>query len=585
MTRSRVIAVALILVAASGAAVGPTAGTDTDESNTSTAMAIPNDGPAYGVNETRFPLLWSEDVEQDNRSSGKFDNNVSSDAAFAGRLAGSTDVPFEEPIADVSIWNSGDVRDFSPGDETTSVHPEGAQLEDGLYIRDAYASIFAIQPSTVLQSGNATTQYIAPDGEVLAITDYRVRVPDDDTSGSIRDRWSLAETTIDSVELRADGRLLDTDSGHRSTLEYGGLSGPSNLTVAVELAVRLRYETRTCEDYNSTADSCEDSWETETEHVTEQMTVTDSRHTVVNRVDGSGGKRVTFEGDSNRTGIVVHPNATWSAIDIGGDAHLRGPWRFYSAGVDGWHTMVSRTGTSTTRWNSSVRPAQIHAVPVQKRPDIPSGSTGIETQLAIEEAWGDEQAGPTLRNAIDITPVDRYLNATSVAVRSETLSDTAPDEVTIHGIVHGQSQTISLDDRGTVRETTLELTVLEANSSGAVVEATVTETTTGDPVTTGRVEVGNQSAPVNASGMAVLELAERPSLLVDGRYVPADWWRTDRLYAEAEDRAKIPPKYPDFQKLVELVLVTLLWFLPVAMVVYGFDYLTGGAALGLRNQQ
>ncbi|MFA9504378.1 hypothetical protein ACERIM_16570 [Natrinema sp. H-ect1] len=585
MIESRMLAIALILVAASGAAIGPAAGTGTDESNTSTATTIPDDGPAYGVNETRFPLLWSEDVEQDTRSSDEFVDNVSSDAAFASRLAGSTDVPFEKPIADVSIWNSGDLRDFSPGDETTSTHPEGARLEDGLYVRDAYTSIFAIQPSTVLQSGNATTQYIASEGEVLAISDYRVRVPDDDTTGSIRDQWSLAETTIDSVELRADGRLLDTDSGHRSSLEYSDLSGAPNLTVAVEIAVRLRHETRTCEDYNSTADSCEGSWETETEDVTEGMTVTASRHTVVNRVDDSGGKRVTFESDSNRTGIVVHPNATWSSIDIDGNGRLRGPWRFYSAGVDGWHTMVSRTATSTTRRNSSVRPAQTHAVPVQKRPDIPSESTGVETPLAIEETWGDEQAGPSLSSEIAITPADRYLQATSVAARSKTLPNTAFEEVTVHGIVHGQSRTISIDDRGTVRETTLELTVLEANSSGAVVEATVTESTTGEPVTTGRVEVGNQSVPVNASGIAVLELEDRPSLLVDGRYVPADWWRTDQLYAEAEDRAKIPPKYPTFQKLVQLVLVTLLWFLPVAVAVYGFDYLTGGAALGLRNRQ
>ncbi|WP_345778583.1 hypothetical protein [Natrinema sp. DC36] len=177
------------------------------------------------------------------------------------------------------------------------------------------------------------------------------------------------------------------------------------------------------------------------------------------------------------------------------------------------------------------------------------------------------------------------MNATSVAVQSETLPAATFDEVTVHGIVRGQSQTISIDGDGSVRETNLELTVLEANSSGARVQATVTEKATGDPITTGRVEVGNQSTTVNASGMAVLELENRPSVVVDGQYIPTEWWRANQLYSAAEDRAKIPPKYPGFQKIVQLILVTLLWFLPVALAVYGFDYLSGGTFLGLTDQQ
>ncbi|WP_222913919.1 hypothetical protein [Natrinema sp. SYSU A 869] len=236
------------------------------------------------MNETRFPLLWSEDLEQRNRSSDEFEANVSSAADFSTRLAGSTDAPFEQPMGDVETWNRGDVQDFSPGDEETSVHPESAQLENGLYITDAYASIVAVQPSTVLHSGNNSTRYIAPDGEILAITDYRVRVPDDDINGSVRDRWSIAETDIDTVELRADGRVLESDNNHRSTLEYSGLSGTQNLSVEVDISVRLRHEMRTCEEYNSTTESCDGEWETETEYPTEQVTVDDSRQTVVTRL-------------------------------------------------------------------------------------------------------------------------------------------------------------------------------------------------------------------------------------------------------------------------------------------------------------
>ncbi len=583
MTTSRTIAVTLTLFAVSGGVVSLTAGTATAAPNSS--VAIPDDGPAYGVNETRFPLLWSEDLEQRDRTNDEVETPVASEAAFAARLAGSTDVPFETPPNSVERWNSGDITDFTPGGERTSVHPEGAQLQDGAFIRDAYVSIFAVQPSTVLHSENDSTQYIAPDGDVLAITDYRVHLPTGSTDGSVRDRWTVVATDIDSIELRADGRLLDSASSHRSTLEYSGLSGAQNLTVEVDISVRLRHETRTCDEYDGSADSCDGLWTTETENLTDQLTLTASRHTVVNRFTDSHAKHVTFAGDTNRTGVVVHPGTTWSRIDVARDARLRGNWRFYSRGVDGWHTMVSSTETNTTRTASSVRPAQIHAVPTQRRPDTPSQAVDAEPPLSIDKTWGRERDGPSLSNAIDIPTADRYLNVTSIAVQSETLPATTFDEVTVHGIVAGQSRTVSVDDTDTVRDTTLELTVLEANLSETVVRATVTETATGEPITTGRVEVGNRSAAVNASGGALLELEDRPSGLVEGEYVPAEWWRANHLYAGAADRATVPPQYPPFQQLVQLVLVTLLWFLPVALAVYGFDYLTDGAVLGLRDHQ
>ncbi|SDD99495.1 hypothetical protein SAMN05192552_10937, partial [Natrinema hispanicum] len=316
MTTPRAINAALMLLIASGGAVFLAVGVAVAQPNPSSDTAIPADGPDYGVNETRFPLLWSDDLDQQNRSSDEFEETVSSAPEFATRLAGSTDVPFEKPIDDVERWNSGDLQDFDPGGEKTSIHPKRAHLENGLYIRDAYTSIAAVQPSTVLHSGNTSTQYITPDGEVLAIADYRVRVPDDDTSGSVRHHWSIADTAVDTVVLQTDSWVLDADRGHRSTLEYQGLSGAQNLTVEATVTARLRHETRTCTDYNSTIGSCEGSWETEVDYPTEQVTTTDSRHAVVAQINDRGGKRVTFENDPTHTGVVIHPGTRWAAIDV-----------------------------------------------------------------------------------------------------------------------------------------------------------------------------------------------------------------------------------------------------------------------------
>jgi len=137
--------------------------------------AVPADGPAYGVNNSTFQRLWSDDVDNGNLSVDDFDDaNVSSRAEFAHRLARSTDVPFARPPQATSNWNSGDFGDYSPGGRRESVHPTGASLEDGVYIKDAYVSIFATQPSTILHHANGTTQYVAPDGQVRTISDYRI---------------------------------------------------------------------------------------------------------------------------------------------------------------------------------------------------------------------------------------------------------------------------------------------------------------------------------------------------------------------------------------------------------------------------
>jgi hypothetical protein len=97
------------------------------------------------------------------------------------------------------------------------------------------------------------------------------------------------------------------------------------------------------------------------------------------------------------------------------------------------------------------------------------------------------------------------------------------------------------------------------------------------------VAIRNQTAALNSSGMATIMLSN-PGALVRGQYQPSQWWRTDRPYAAAVDVAKTPGNYPDFQTLVQLVVVTILWFIPLAVLVFGFDYMSDGALLGLSNR-
>jgi len=197
---------------------------------------------------------------------------------------------------------------------------------------------------------------------------------------------------------------------------------------------------------------------------------------------------------------------------------------------------------------------------------------------------GTEQTGPSLPLNIDLESASPYVNADSIAVTSTTLDERAFREVTVHGIVRGQSRTVSLSDQQTVRETNPHSHGHQRQRDArAVVRATVTETATGAAVTSGRVTAGNQTAALNSSGIATLALSN-PGALVRGEYQPSEWWRTDRPYATATDVAKTPGNYPDFQTLIQVVVVTILWFIPLAVLVFGFDYMSDGALLGLSNR-
>lgn len=202
------LAAVFALVVSSGTVVAVAGSLDTTAPSND-SPAVPSDGPDYGVNNSTFQRLWSEDADNGNLSADDFDDaNVSSRAEFAHRVARSTDVPFARPPRAAEDWNRGDFTDFAHGGQGTSVHPEQASLEDGVYIKDAYVSIFAVQPSTILHTGNETTHYVAPDGEVPVLSDYRVAVPQSNRTGPRQEQWSVEQTRIESLERLEPQRKL-----------------------------------------------------------------------------------------------------------------------------------------------------------------------------------------------------------------------------------------------------------------------------------------------------------------------------------------------------------------------------------------
>lgn len=574
MSVSRPTALALAVIALSALCVG--VGTTATAQDNST---VPSDGPAYGVDQTTFQKLWSGDVDDASASSAV--ENAASRTEFTRQLTKATDVPFQRPPQAASRWNSGDFGDFQPGDRDVSRHPEGASLEDGVYVEDAYVSIYAVQPSTILHRANGTVQHVAPDGQVYAIADYRIR--GDDDSGPRRDHLSVLDTEIDRLELRVDGQTVDTGEGHRATLQYTDLSGSPRLTVSARILLRVRETVRRCSDWNSTATRCDGSWsKTISDTVTTSKTVSKSREVRVDRLEEIDGKRVQFP-SQNAVGAAVHPNGPWSTITVDGDVRARSSWQFFTAGTPGWETMVARSESGESRTESSVRPVQVHGYPGRESATVVTDETNGTVPLEVAETWGAEHTGPTLPENVDLTPVDSYVDADSVALASESLDQRSFRELTVSGVVPGQSRTVSIDDQQTVRESTLALDAREHNATHTVVRATVTENSSGTPISSGTVTVGERTAPLNASGTAEFTLSTSSSV-VRGQYEPAPWWRSSRPYSSADAAAKAPANLPDATSLLRLAVVTILWFAPVTLLVLGVDYVSGGDLLGLTHR-
>ncbi|WP_245742044.1 hypothetical protein [Natrinema salaciae] len=545
---------------------------------------IPDDGPAYGVNSSDFYRLWSNDVDDGGLSEDEFEDGEVDPREGAERaLARSTDIPFEHPPKAAEDWTRGDFQDYNSGGSEESVAPADANLTDGTYIKDAFVSIAAVQPSTILHDTNATntTQYVAPDGEVLAVSDFRVALPDDEKTDRERVEWSLVDTSIETVTLEADGQTLSTDDGHRSILGYSNLSDSVTLEVEATISAELEAETESCTDWNANSEVCEE-WESYDDTISVEQTVRDTQSVVVNQLSNVSGRRVNFEAKSDRVGAAVHPDTEWSTITVDGDIRARSNWWFYTAGTPGWDEMVTHKANGSTTSASSVRPVQVHAFPSEAEPHVPTELANGTVPLRIEETWGEERTGPELPSVIDLETASPYTNADSVALSSETLDEGALEEVTVDGIVRGQSETVTLSELQAVHEANLTLTVTEDNSTHATVRAEVTDTTTGDPVSGGRVEIGNQSVPLDQNGTAVITV-QNPGLTIRGEYNPEGWWRTDQPYSSAATTTIVPREFLGFQTFVDLVIVTLLWFLPVALLAFGVDYVTNGELLGLKR--
>jgi hypothetical protein len=451
------------------------------------------------------------------------------------QLANGTDITFKRPPATAATWTRNDFHDLDAGDAGTSVHPPDATLNDGQYIEDAHASIFAIHPATQghLDPGD-TPFYVAPSGTVRGLVDYRVRVPDDDTTGNVTTDWSLDSHEVETVRVLADDEpIVSRDGSHTPALDYDlDTDEKVQLTFEAEISVELTKTIRTTFGNNTTVD-----------HVDQTETVTVSESTEVEVYNLSATSYYADYPNGDR-GVAIFQSRPWQGYTLTGTGteRVRGVWRFYTARDRSWDTLVASSASGSTESSSDAIPVYVHAYPSQIGPRAEPVRDGPQ----IVDTWGRERIMPAdrLGSNINVDVVDEgYETTYGVAVGAETV-----DRESLHvgGIVRGVDATLTTaetDAEREIRRSNLTAEILRHNQTHATVRLTLRDNSTGTPIAlssngrwsrlresprTGYLTVGDQRVETNRTGVAVVTVEQRGS--VTAEYHPDSWLGKNPAY-------------------------------------------------------
>lgn len=495
------------------------------------AGAHPPNEPDHGVNETVACTLWADDVDEANASA--YEEQIDENTTDVCALAAVTDVPLDAPPEAVERWNRGDLGHFPETGSDTSVYPEHADRRDSVFIEDAHATIFAVQPSTTaLLSPSDQPRYVAPNGTLLGTVDYRVEIPGDVLGDDRRVQSTLLENEITETRLLVDGVRESNSSGTKTPIHDYRLSGtpsvPQTLTLEADIAVEVRERIEVC--IRSTSDGSCEEWDVDVEVHVDELTVRDSIEVVEYDLEVTGMYARYPDGD---LGLLVYANNPWLGYTVpDGDVH--GVWRFYVARDPAWDTLVRETSDGRTVDHSPLHPLSVHAFPVETQP-----TSTPHTVVQILAVLGNEQTPPTLPDDVLLdVETDRYRTSYGIATRIETTD--GPFDERAFGLVRGVEA--DLQSAGfsevSIRRSNLSLSVLDRTDENVTVRVNLTDATTGVPIDTSRregfVRVKDRRVNTSADGTIVETFSGHESS-ISATYVPGDWWLDSRSYVGDSD--------------------------------------------------
>lgn len=538
------------------------------------ATADPPATPRHDLNETTFNSLWSLDQE------GEI-----SDAETASEvLRNSTDVSFDTPPEAPEEWNRKEIDRFPGGDSTdTSVHPDGANLQDGNWIKDAYVSVFAVQPSTVLhRGGDEPTHYTGSEGTVTGTADYRVTLPDGSSSQERRVDWSIHDHSVTEADVMIGGRigntfgrqqLSDANPGNVIRGEYTGAEEGMTelgLRATIEVTLEKHVETRSCHTDDDGDTDCSD-WSSDYSYPSETVTVDDYEDTSYYSTQTSVYH--TYNPVEEEMRLVVGGGRPYNGITLPGGDRALGVWSYYTARDTAWDTLDKSTASGEQTIHSPIHPVTTHAYPSQAgiRTAGPRGSLE-PAQIDIYYQSGESQPAPDLPANVNV-PVasDSYNLSRQIAVSSTT---NQPSEVEVEGIVRGTTSDLKASDPFYTEIPTVEPEIETETTridDGIQLDVSLTAPD-GTPISTDQtndyLSVRGRDFETGSDGTATLTLSQSdfPAYV---SYTPTYFWdRADVAYAATSTRVNSQTTIPS---LMEPTFKIIFWFLILLSPFYVSD--------------
>jgi hypothetical protein len=498
-----------------------------------------------GLTENESATLWSRDADN-YISQEEYRQRYGDERTSIHQLANGTDITFKRPPATAATWTRNDFADLEAGGPDTSVHPPHASLEDGVFIEDAHATVFAVQPSTRghLESGE-TPLYIAPNGTMRGFVDYRVRIPNGSSSGNRTIQWSLTDHEIEEVRLQKDGETITrADGSHTPAIDYQiDDDWSATLSLEAEIHVRLKKTTRTDVVNGTNVDVV---YREETRNVSDSIDV---------EIYDLSAYPYYAEYPNGDSGVAIFQSRPWQGYTLTeeGDARVRGVWRFYTARDTSWDGLVRSNRTASTEVESDAIPVFVHAYPSRIGPRAEPVGDGPE----IVDTWGTDRPSPvgTIGENVNIEVINQsYTTTYGVAVRAEAVDR---DALHVAGLVRGVNASIVEPAAGSerqLRRSNLTAEVLQQNQSQATLRIELRDNETGAPIilddssrwypiggTTrnGYITIAGQQVETNASGIAIVTVDD-PGIYT-ARYHPGSWLGHNPAYVSDTATARWHP--------------------------------------------
>lgn len=567
--------------------------------------------PQHDYNTTQIAKMFSRDA--DTRNESVLNTTFSSTSDFIRSYTDAWDWTYGSPTPGAAAWTRSDADDFPRTGVNRSIAPGGASrtaLQDGEFIKDAYAALFAVTPST--RAGGVVV--IPPRGTVIGAADFRVKVPADDTSGDRRVYWSLEHATQRLV-VRVDGERIGSARGATVTADYTNLTaGRHSITVRAEFTAVLHKKvrekrTREVQECHTTENGTRQCHtETETYWVTTtNKDITRRRsaeYTTTRRVETpSVSGWYVARPDRRDTVHVTVTSPLWARLSFDTprrDPTVRSSWMYLTGHRSGWRELTAYNDTTAVSFTSPSIPLRVYALPgkgnatVQPwRGDPPTnpgidGVTGPTTVTATRTTTVSTRAPSTINPGRDAG--DSI--TTAFTMRGDFVENvtTAADRVSVTaaGVAGGARRAGGVRLGAVVHHTSIDVRVLSADTQNrtARVRVTLRDTTAGEPISTrgrvGVVVVAGERVETGRDGAATVTVRYSATRRIHAEFHPGDLAEVhargggvETVYTASRAETRVPL---DSQYLTGIwVVVQWVWFV---LVLDGMWYVLHVAATG-----